>query len=169
MVMKSAWMTFSGMSVIYYGDEISMDGENDPDCRKTMAWDNMNTELLDFYKQLISIRKKSSSLRHGDFKCIYSTGNVFAFARQYNLETTYVIINNSETVNNVTIPIFEDITKITKIQSFASNNHIKPEPCDEEDKMHNQDIFDYKSKIDIELEPYSFDITRLKMSPTCFS
>jgi glycosidase len=48
-----------GTPCLYYGDEIGMLGENDPDCRKCMDWNekNWNKDLRDFFKQLIALRK----------------------------------------------------------------------------------------------------------------
>lgn len=49
-----------GSPCIYYGTEIGLDGENDPDCRKCMIWEEekQDADLLDFTKKLISLRKE---------------------------------------------------------------------------------------------------------------
>lgn len=48
-----------GSPCLYYGTEIGMTGENDPDCRKPMIWDEsrQDQEFLDFTKELIQLRK----------------------------------------------------------------------------------------------------------------
>ena len=48
-----------GTPSVYYGDEIGLDGANDPDNRRTMIWDESkwNYDLLSFIKKLIIIRK----------------------------------------------------------------------------------------------------------------
>lgn len=62
-------MLFVGSPAIYYGDEVGMTGNNDPDCRGCMLWgDKQDKELLEYYKKLIKIRKEHSSIRKGEFR-----------------------------------------------------------------------------------------------------
>ncbi|NJJ37587.1 alpha-glycosidase [Paenibacillus apii] len=64
--------TFMGTPCIFYGDEIGLTGEGDPDCRKCMEWDpaKQDQELLDFYKRMISLRKENPALRRGQFRIL---------------------------------------------------------------------------------------------------
>lgn len=62
-LVKSA-LTFmfaqSGTPCLFYGTEIGLYGENDPDCRKCMIWDEhlQDQDMLEFTKKLIEFRKK---------------------------------------------------------------------------------------------------------------
>lgn len=49
-----------GSPCIYYGTEVGMTGENDPDCRKTMVWEKEHQDqaFLTFTKELIQLRKE---------------------------------------------------------------------------------------------------------------
>ncbi|MBP2098245.1 glycoside hydrolase family 13 protein [Enterococcus rivorum] len=49
-----------GSPCIYYGTEVGMTGENDPDCRKPMIWEKelQDQEFLAFTKELIQLRKQ---------------------------------------------------------------------------------------------------------------
>lgn len=46
-----------GNMSVYYGDERGMEGGDDPDNRRAMAWECCDGTLLDFYKELIRIKK----------------------------------------------------------------------------------------------------------------
>lgn len=51
---------------IYYGDEISLEGGNDPDNRRCYPWEGLQDhEMLGFLQNWISIRKNSQVLQHG--------------------------------------------------------------------------------------------------------
>lgn len=56
-----------GMPMIYYGDEVGMDGGMDPDCRRGMLWDTdrQNKTLLGYYQRLIQIRHAYPVLTEG--------------------------------------------------------------------------------------------------------
>lgn len=56
-----------GMPVIYYGDEVGLDGGPDPDCRRGMLWEKgrQNTELFHYYRTLIKIRHEYPVLTEG--------------------------------------------------------------------------------------------------------
>ena len=62
-----------GSPCIYYGTEIGMTGENDPDCRKCMVWETEKQDLdfLAFTKELINLRKNhQETLSHGTLEFI---------------------------------------------------------------------------------------------------
>ena len=62
--------TMPGSPCIYYGTEIAMEGGHDPDCRRCMPWDEMDSEenrkRLEEMKKLISLRKSEKT-----FKSLY--------------------------------------------------------------------------------------------------
>ena len=95
-------MTFPGCPAVFYGDEVGLEGDNDPGCRLAMEWDKVkqDQELLAWYSDLIRLRKGSPSLRSGWFKTAFADdeANVFAFYRFCENETSLVILNaGSET------------------------------------------------------------------------
>ncbi len=61
--------TYIGIPHIYYGDEVFLDGNKDPDNRRPFPWDyaqdKTRIELFDFYKSLIKLRKDHNLLSEG--------------------------------------------------------------------------------------------------------
>lgn len=102
-------MTYMGAPMIYYGDEIGMEGGKDPDCRRCMEWDpkKWDTELRDLYQRLITIRLASPALRRGTFKTVMADDNqkVFAFERQLNTNLAYVALNKRSKGLKIEIPV----------------------------------------------------------------
>lgn len=74
-------MTFPGVPCIYYGDEAGLEGCRDPFCRRTYPWENVNQELLSWYKKIVALRHRFDMLRTGDFSPIYQEGSVYGFVR----------------------------------------------------------------------------------------
>lgn len=66
--------TYIGTPCIFYGDEVGISGNGDPDCRKCMIWDpnKQDRELYDFYKLMIALRKKHNALREGRFRFLHA-------------------------------------------------------------------------------------------------
>ncbi len=92
-------MTYVGAPMIYYGDEIGMEGGKDPDCRRPMIWSEkgQNSEILGWYRKLIDIRKSHQALRTGEFSTLVTDDekNVYAFERREGRERIVVIFNYS--------------------------------------------------------------------------
>nr|WP_239541253.1 glycoside hydrolase family 13 protein [Pullulanibacillus pueri] len=57
-------MTFPGSPCVYYGDEIGMEGDNDPGCRACMVWekDKQDLDLMHGLKKLINLRHRNTTL-----------------------------------------------------------------------------------------------------------
>ncbi|SKB48759.1 Glycosidase [Lachnospiraceae bacterium] len=90
---------FIGSPAIYYGDEVGINGENDPDCRKCMIWgDEQNRELLDWYKKLIKIRKDHVAVRTGDYMTTFidDENEIICFERREENEKIQVIIRKGK-------------------------------------------------------------------------
>jgi cyclomaltodextrinase len=98
-------LTFPGAPCIYYGDEIGVDGEHDPDCRKSFPWDESkwNRDLLDYLKSAISLRKSQPALRRGTFERLWSADGVYAFGRALDGESIIVALNTSEEPRQVDV------------------------------------------------------------------
>lgn len=93
------WLfSWPGVPCIYYGDEVGLDGDNDPFCRKPFPWDEkqQDRELLALYQRLAALRKATPALRHGGCEVLYAEGDVVVFLRVLGAERVMVAINRRE-------------------------------------------------------------------------
>ncbi|WP_058911515.1 maltodextrin glucosidase [Entomohabitans teleogrylli] len=84
-----------GVPCIYYGDEVGLDGNNDPFCRKPFPWDEaqQDSDLLALYQRMAQLRRQSRALRHGGCAVVYARGDVVVFVRVWGDERILVAIN----------------------------------------------------------------------------
>jgi alpha-glucosidase len=101
--------TFIGIPSIYYGDEIGLEGNYDPDCRRPMIWneENWNKEINDFYKKIIDIRKSLIELQNGSIKFLYADSETFAFSRFKEDNVTVICVNQAIGEKKVAIPLWK--------------------------------------------------------------
>lgn len=66
--------TMPGTVCIYYGTEIALKGSYDPDCRRCMPWDEINTgkhyRKYSVIKKLINLRKEYACLRSNNYQFV---------------------------------------------------------------------------------------------------
>lgn len=102
-------LTFTGIPMIYYGDEIGMTGADDPDCRRGMVWnvEKQNKTLKQYYKKLISIRKANKVFTQGNFVTVLVDGqdNIYGFRRKLKDETIEGYINNGDKSKSIDIKV----------------------------------------------------------------
>ena len=87
--------TVPGVPMIYYGDEIGMEGYNDPFNRMPFAWHSMDAELLAFYREVGKLRKTHTVYRDGSFRLLHLSNKLLAFARIKDGRAYVTLINNS--------------------------------------------------------------------------
>lgn len=118
-------LTFPGAPSIYYGDEVGLPGELDPDCRRTFppeaAW---NRDLLQIHKDLIVLRHQHPALRTGTYQVGFTEGNTYGFIRtlsreSQNAATILVLINAGEVATMLTAP---------QLQTFGPPRAEQPSP-----------------------------------------
>jgi len=122
--LRLAWLfmfSYPGAPCIYYGDEIGMDGEHDPYCRKSFPWDEKkwDKDLLNYVKELTALRTKNPALRRGEYKRLWSAEGVYAFSRSYEGKTFVVALNASESPQQVHVT-YEAKTKPKPVFGEAS-------------------------------------------------
>ncbi|MBI3962311.1 MAG: glycoside hydrolase family 13 protein [Deinococcus sp.] len=104
-------LTYPGAPMLYYGDEVGMMGDSDPDCRRPMLWDQQqwNTDLLQFVRRLTTLRQERVSLRRGAFRPVLAQDRVFAYVRGSGPDALLVVLNSTATRRDVTIPVPTDL------------------------------------------------------------
>lgn len=100
-------LTFSGSPVIYYGDEIGLDGDQDPGCRKCMPWDKeeQDLNLLMYTKHLLQLRQQHKTLaNNGHISFVHADDETNSIVMRRTSEdgTYYIYFNNSN--QQVTLP-----------------------------------------------------------------
>lgn len=113
-----AWlfqMSWPGAPMIYYGDEVGMEGGRDPDCRRTMVWETEEQDrgLLEALRSLIAIRRANPVLRQGDVRTIRAgeDDGVYVFARTGAGGAAMVILNAREDDRTVSLPACREVVR----------------------------------------------------------
>lgn len=99
-------MAFPGAPAIYYGDEIGMEGGKDPDNRRAFPWreSNWDQELRQWVRMLISLRRRTPSLRRGDYIRLIAEEKIYAFARTLGEQNVIVALNASGQERRILVP-----------------------------------------------------------------
>jgi glycosidase len=109
-----------GIPVIYYGDEIGLPGANDPDNRRMMVFEGLDsnqTWLKNRVTKLAKLRRNNMALMYGQTEVLLASTNLLILKRSYLGETVVVVFNKSNQPISVSIdlPNYENSPKLKAI------------------------------------------------------
>lgn len=105
----AALFTFPGAPMLYYGDELGLEGGDDPSCRGTMEWDSArwNLEVLESCRLLVGIRHAHPALRRGSWEPLLTFNGVLAARRRWGDDQLVVVLNPREARKDLAISLSE--------------------------------------------------------------
>lgn len=115
-------MTFIGTPCVFYGDEIGLPGEMDPDCRACMPWDpeKWNQDVFQHVQFMIGLRKKEPLLcNEGTFMFLEmdELQRCIAFMKKGNSQTALVVMNPTSKAEKYSLPFNLKGTRITNLRT----------------------------------------------------
>jgi glycosidase len=112
-------LSVRGIPQLYYGEEIAMEGKDDPDNRRDFpggfpgdahnAFEaagrkSKEQRMYDWTRAWIRLRADHSAIRRGRLIDLFYDDDVYVFARQDGPETVVIAINRAEKEQKVTVP-----------------------------------------------------------------
>ena len=88
-------MTFPGVPCIYYGDEVGLQGFEDPHNRCTYPWGKEDEDLLEWYQIITKIRADYPVFQNGDWKPYESSDDLFVFERKNDSSHCLCLFNRN--------------------------------------------------------------------------
>ena len=112
-------LSVRGIPQLYYGEEIAMEGKEDPDNRRDFPFSIFESrkqhaseqEMFDWTRDWIRLRREHSAIRRGRLIDLVYEDNVYVFARQDNTETVIIAINRHDKEREVSLP-FKSLTPL---------------------------------------------------------
>lgn len=106
-VALTALMTLPGAPLVYYGDEVGLLGETDPDCRRCMPWDaaQWNAQVTADYRRLIALRQAHPALRYGTPQTLAYFNGLYAYRMAYGADEAVVVLNAREGIGQFRLPL----------------------------------------------------------------
>jgi neopullulanase len=113
-------LSVRGIPQLYYGDEIGMQGDDDPDNRRDFPGgfpgDPRNAFskggrsaieqlMYEWTRDWIRLRREHPAIRHGRTIDLVYDDDLYAFARRTSDETIIIIINRAAPAKKITIPV----------------------------------------------------------------
>ena len=99
--------TFPGIAGIYYGDEIGLNGGNEPNNREAFPWNDESTwdlNLQNYIREIMDIKSSNNILKYGNFQLLPNQNDAIVFRRALRDKSLLCIFNRSEHQKNIKIP-----------------------------------------------------------------
>lgn len=107
--------TQTGSPCIYYGTEMGMSGDNDPDCRKPMDWSKEDGPVWNKVHDLIEFRHKFSKIiGHGSINLTVTKNGLIKVCRENGQKLTAYF-------NTTGKPISCEVDNVVLSQNYAKN------------------------------------------------
>ncbi|MGI9067335.1 MAG: alpha-amylase family glycosyl hydrolase [Pyrinomonadaceae bacterium] len=112
-------LSVRGVPQLYYGEEIAMEGKEDPDNRRDFpggwAGDPHNAfttqgrtakeqRMYEWTRTWIALRREHSALRNGSLIDLFYDDDAYVFARRDKTETVIIAINRADKEKKLTLP-----------------------------------------------------------------
>lgn len=123
---------FPGSPMIYYGDEVGMEGCEDPFNRAAFPWGQEDRGLQQYFARLGAARKTRAALQSGSIEYLCAEGGVLAFARRTADDVCIAAANAGEQPVTLTLPWDKTLARelLTGQQFFADGGvlHLRLDP-----------------------------------------
>ncbi|GAD88517.1 maltodextrin glucosidase [Vibrio halioticoli NBRC 102217] len=101
-------MAYIGVPCLYYGTEVGLEGENDPDNRRCFPWERVeSSQWVPFFKQMLALRHQYKALQSGDLLFFESRDEQIAFARCYGEERLLAVFNTGDKTGEIRVPVWQ--------------------------------------------------------------
>ncbi len=100
-------MSWPGAPGIYYGDEAGVCGFTDPDNRRPYPWGREDQGMIDFYENLIRLRRRHPALRKGSLRIIKGEQGLLVFARLTAEECLLTVVHQGIQEKEITLDLKE--------------------------------------------------------------
>jgi glycosidase/fibronectin type 3 domain-containing protein len=103
--------TVPGAPTVFYGDEVGLTGDDDPDDRRPYPWTDQggspDNGLLGHYRELAGLRKSVPALVDGDFRILLASDgdDTVAYGRKTGSQAAIVALNRSGVPRVLAIPV----------------------------------------------------------------
>ena len=135
--------TIPGVPVLFYGDEIGLNGAGTMDQSPMMKFEKLSAEEahhLEITKKLLHLRKNNMALIYGDFDLLNANENTLAYARYYFDNAAFVFFNKENKTVKFKVTIPKEYARVSLKKHFNAKFNID------------------KNDLIIELPPHSFEI-----------
>ena len=127
-------LSVRGIPQLYYGEEIAMEGGEDPDNRRdfpvaafaAVGRKPKEQEMFEWTRAWIRLRRDHAAIRRGRLIDLVYNDNVYVFARQDENETIVIGINRHDKEQQITIPYKSFTPVIGKIRVINGPTIILP-------------------------------------------
>lgn len=103
-----------GVPALYYGDEIGLTGDNDPDCRRTfpLVFSKEQKQFLAVIEPILGLRRNHRSMSHGNFSVVEVRNRTLVIERQYEDCSFTVVVNAGDHAQLVSTKLSSDLKSV---------------------------------------------------------
>jgi len=117
-----------GVPCVYYGDELGLEGGDDPDCRRTMPSELSSAQqsYLQLIRPILQMRATHRSLSHGDLAVEALRNRAFVISRSYDECTIRVAANAGHVAEEFAVEHGNSWRSVTGARLSGSRHVVVP-------------------------------------------